>query len=954
MRMSLVLVTFIQADLLSDAFWDELARGTQGKYGHLPLPDVVHASPPCSDYTRIKKMRPGAEGGNLRIVDQTIARLKAYETYLRVNHDRALPWEVENVPESEPHVREAVVQRARLCGTMFGHHVFRHRVFYCNYPATIELPHRHDGKYVGARGLRGSPAFNMERYGHLPVPNMYGVYSRPYAARGTAHEWHGALGFVPKTFSNTGLSAALPMGYGRLLSCQMVAHAMYWTYGMPVWPPGKSDELHAAALERWAEHGYQPLASIHCLADSPNALVAAKAEVDDDLVTEPAALEGEHVSPYLVRRADQLKDPALRFIIERLEKLNDVLIRGDGKRAADTTPAAGVPEGSTTPMSDADVEVPKKPVEAARKHPKKEDVTRSWVLHGGVLYWRDFTAMGELSRRVAVPSHLTSALLQQYHYATHRGHGPLYDSLRVSYYWPSMESDCLDFVRTCEVCQQRASQPMQKVPSKPVPTPLRPFSVIHVDHKGPLPTRRSGTKFNHIMVVTCALTRFTLLIPTETVTGDETLRLLVGRVFAIFGNPTVVVTDNGPAFRNELLRAASRFFGYRHVHVLPYNAQANGVAESAVKRIKLLLDRQTRGYRDWHKLLPMMQLMLNSVTHTATGVSPFCALFGREPTGLEQLENPALYPEGNGHQFLDELKSKLQHLWRELQEHSDAIKRARIDEANARQYSSLATTRHGVIRASTPDQPRFAWLIHGSREQAEYLRRHGHGVPWRHKYRVLEVKPHAARLEIPTDGSVPRVTEWQLLRRLSPAHPDSHAPGADAPVITESGVALPQHVAEPVVDGDLTEADDTVYDIERVSHAERVGNMYKIWIKWRNYDKLSWEWRHDLVAQSCNAELLSEIEAAVARERERLSATRALDAEVEEPPPVATPGAMGEQDGEPLTDARSLRVQRRRAMLDSVPQLSLIDGTSDPAPLIVDYRALAHGHLFFVEGVECG
>ena len=154
--------------------------------------------------------------------------------------------------------------------------------------------------------------------------------------------------------------------------------------------------------------------------------------------------------------------------------------------------------------------------------------------------------------------------------------------------------------------------------------------------------RRSGDRYLHIMVVSCALTRFTVLVPVETVTGDETLRALVARVFTIFGNPTVIVTDNGPAFRNELMQAASKFFGYRHIHVLPYNAQANGTAESAVKRVKLLLDRQTRGYSDWHKLLPMMQLMLNSTVMTTTGMTAFAALFGREPDGLERLENPAV------------------------------------------------------------------------------------------------------------------------------------------------------------------------------------------------------------------------------------------------------------------------------------------------------------------------
>ena len=91
-------------------------------------------------------------------------------------------------------------------------------------------------------------------------------------------------------------------------------------------------------------------------------------------------------------------------------------------------------------------------------------------------------------------------------------------------------------------------------------------------------------------MVVCALTRYTLHIPCKTVTAEETLKILVSRVFCVFGMPAVIVSDNGSAFISHLNMATSRFYGYRHIHILPFNPQANSVAEAAVKRIKLLLD----------------------------------------------------------------------------------------------------------------------------------------------------------------------------------------------------------------------------------------------------------------------------------------------------------------------------------------------------------------------------
>ena len=53
-------------------------------------------------------------------------------------------------------------------------------------------------------------------------------------------------------------------------------------------------------------------------------------------------------------------------------------------------------------------------------------------------------------------------------------------------------------------------------------------------------------------MVTCALTRFTLYIPVKDMTASETLTQLMSRVFCIFGFPMVIVTDNGPAFVNDM------------------------------------------------------------------------------------------------------------------------------------------------------------------------------------------------------------------------------------------------------------------------------------------------------------------------------------------------------------------------------------------------------------------
>ena len=99
--------------------------------------------------------------------------------------------------------------------------------------------------------------------------------------------------------------------------------------------------------------------------------------------------------------------------------------------------------------------------------------------------------------------------------------------------------------------------------------------------------------------------------------------------------------------------------------------------------------------------------------------------------------------------------------------------------------------------------------------------------------------------------------------------------------------ALPLHLAE--------------YTIDKIEYAQRVGRYYKIWIRWKGFNELTWRWRHELVSETSNAEVTEQIEAAVAHERARC-ATVAKDAcaESEEEFVEDAPQNLAEQPEEPL------------------------------------------------------
>ena len=167
------------------------------------------------------------------------------------------------------------------------------------------------------------------------------------------------------------------------------------------------------------------------------------------------------------------------------------------------------------------------------------------------------------------------------------------------------------------------------------------------------------------------------------------------------------------------------------------------------------------------------------------------------------------------------------------------------------------------------------WLLYSDGERSTYLRKHGHGRPWKHPFVVKEVKPHAVLLEIPRDGSVPDVLPWQSLRKCSFAAPYFHDASLQVPDISDLGIPLvpepegsgytgspeqPVTIGLDDPDGWTTWTSDKEYAIDRVVKAERRGGGWTLLVKWVGYDKPTPEPLSRLLSQTNNPEVLADIE----------------------------------------------------------------------------------------------
>ncbi|PKI67542.1 hypothetical protein CRG98_012126 [Punica granatum] len=205
-------------------------------------------------------------------------------------------------------------------------------------------------------------------------------------------------------------------------------------------------------------------------------------------------------------------------------------------------------------------------------------IAAHFFLSGETLYRRSFDAI--LFR--CVDENEARRLMEE----VHEGNcGPHMNGLmlakklmRLGYFWSTMETDCVNNVRHCHLCQVYAT----------------------IDY----------------------FTKWIEAITLASVTAKAVARFLKRDIIARYGVPATLIADNAKNLNNKLVNELCAQFRIQHCNSSPYRPQMNGAVEAANKNIKKIIEKMTMNYKNWHE-------MLQDAPVCTLGVSDFYPLIYR-------------------------------------------------------------------------------------------------------------------------------------------------------------------------------------------------------------------------------------------------------------------------------------------------------------------------------------
>ncbi|QRV80898.1 Retrotransposable element Tf2 protein [Ceratobasidium sp. AG-Ba] len=386
-------------------------------------------------------------------------------------------------------------------------------------------------------------------------------------------------------------------------------------------------------------------------------------------------------------------------------------------------------------------------------------------------------------------------ILQRFHdspIAGHQGHARTLELISREYYWPGIKAQVNRYVDTCEICQ-RSKGHKQSIPHRPLPIPEKPWEDIAYDFIVKLP---KSNGYDSILTVIDRFSRQAHFIPClESTNAEELAEIFIREIWKLHGTPKTTVSDRGPTFNSQFLRALYKGLKIEPRFSTAYHPETDGISERTNQWVEGFL-RTFCNYRqdDWTKWLPIAEFCHNNHVNSATGQTAFETVYGTTPRwnmlkgDQEERDTPAAYS----------MKEKMKRIW---------------DEAKA--SMELHRTLEKPSKELKVGDKVWLLLTNLSSKRPTKKLDNRKGGP----FTITEkISSHAYRLDLPKTIRVHNVFHINLL----------------SPVTEDKDFHRKQVKPPPII----TEEGEEEYEVDHVVNSEwRNGRLY-YQIRWKGYDPI--------------------------------------------------------------------------------------------------------------------
>lgn len=259
---------------------------------------------------------------------------------------------------------------------------------------------------------------------------------------------------------------------------------------------------------------------------------------------------------------------------------------------------------------------------------------------------------------LVVPTAMVPRVLNEFHdnaLAGHPGREETFRSIGDHFHWETIRKDVEEYVKSCRLCACCKPRRTKKRDTIRPRQPKEPWETIALDLMGPYP--RTGKGMENLLVITDIFSKWVEAFPLRTATATKIIELIESQIFARWGYPKVILSDNGPQFRSQEWKRAGVKWDVELWTTPIYHPRANPTERKNQDiKIGLRLRLEDLPHRQWDKKIPEILFNLRNRKNSATGTSPSEALLGRtlRRPGEWRLPRPVDEPHIQRHRQIKE------------------------------------------------------------------------------------------------------------------------------------------------------------------------------------------------------------------------------------------------------------------------------------------------------------